>query len=109
MSDIIKSDTLLAISNINEPQGFHVGDYVTDSRNESLLKLVSCETVKISNGEYKRFHVVYLNPITLEKENTGFRERDISDSELHEYYHVIAVDPFKMRDVAHKIIFEGLR
>lgn len=108
MTDIIKTNTLLSLSNNIEHEKFQVGDYVTDNRNTELYHLVSCETKTSSNGSYRIFSFEDINPITLEiiPRKMG---NTIAEDTLQEYYHILNVDPLKMRSVAHKIVFEGAK
>ena len=104
MADIIKHKELLTAST-NSHDGFCVGDYITDRRNECFYRIDSKKTKSFGEGREVVFFVcVGINPITLQLDGG---DRELSENELCNYFHVLNVDATKTRDIAHKIMFEG--
>lgn len=103
MADIIKHTELLDAST-NAHDGFRVGDYITNSHADSFYQICSTETKKCGDDEVLFYVCIGINPITLQKDGT---DRNISEREIKEYYHVLNVDAIKIRDIAHKVMFDG--
>lgn len=103
MADIIKHTDLLAASTSSH-KGFRVGDYITDRHSNSFYKIDGTE--KVSHNEHETLYYVCIgiNPITLLPDG---EDRKMSENELNEYYHVLSIDAVKVRDIAHKVMFEG--
>lgn len=100
MADIIKHTDLMD-ARTNEHEGFHVGDYITDRSNNNFYKIAG--TKDCGNG-CQTYICKGVNPITLELDG---QDTTMSESSLKDYYHVLNIDPAKVRDMAHKIMFEG--
>ena len=103
MADIIKHTDLLAASTSSH-KGFRVGDYITDRHSNSFYKIDGTEKVCYNEHETLYYVCIGINPITLLPDG---EDRKISENELNEYYHVLSIDAVKVRDIAHKVMFEG--
>ena len=104
MSNIIKhTDIVLATNGGHE--GFRVGDYITDKRYESFYVIEGIEERTFDDKHSVTFYNFRgVNPVTLQCNGD---DRDISESQLKEYYIVLDGDPTKLRDMCHRILNEG--
>ena len=104
MSNIIKhTDIVLATNGGHE--GFRVGDYITDKRYESFYVIDGIEERAFEDKHSVTFYNCRgVNPVTLQRDG---EDRDMSESQLKEYYIVLDGDPTKLRDMCHRILNEG--
>ena len=90
-----------------EHEGVLVGDYMTDSRQETLFVVTDIEekTDKHDNS-YRVYHIKYLNPLTLEPtEHWGHTEDTILEDSIREYYRQLnTADIARTRDLAQRVL-----
>lgn len=103
MAEIIKQTDLLA-TNKSSHKGFCVGDYITDGHNDYFFRIENIETKCHNEHKTLYYSCIGINPITLQPNGD---DREMSESNLNEYYHVLNIDAIKVRDIAHKVMFEG--
>ena len=113
---IIKRADIVAAMTKDDEKNFQIGDYITDRQHEDLYLITDIRTRQSDDKKqtWTFYHVTEINPITLQPFNKwkdegepDVHERDLSLSELNEYYFKICGDIIKLRDMAHGIMFEN--
>ena len=113
---IIKRADIVAAMTKDDEKNFQIGDYITDRQHEDLYLITDIRTKQSDDKKqtWTFYHVTEINPITLQPFNKwkdegepDVHERDLSLSELNEYYFKICGDIIKLRDMAHGIMFEN--
>ena len=113
---IIKRTDIVAAMTKDDEKDFQIGDYITDRQNEDFYRIDDIGIRKSSDGKesWKVYHITEINPITLQPSNKwrddgepDIRKREMSESEMNEYYFKVCGDVMKLRDMAHSIMFEG--